>query len=333
MKGSFAAPFTEIKNKCWVYALVRTNELILGIPRKLPHPFPLEEYLPRAMERDDYARLFALEGLGRLYGCSQLFAGVEPKGILEPGVAPAYPDSIRLVLHAGLGLAFGKVTFDQLAPKPTLDEVGAAVTKIFERCRANALDGFLPASLEALGLVVGVFHRQLQEPVLKALHEQEPEALPLFWHGMGRALYFTPSSMAPGSTWKIVKKAQQIGRDDPMIRNNLISGLSAALTMVNISSPEVLARMVIGPHGADLLDEPGFIHGVASSIIMREITTPNADFVRRFCDLDPPIEYWNELVRQPSRRAIDVYAPALLQNSNRLAEICEFGDLEETIHE
>lgn len=328
-----SASLAEYRNKGEVYGLVRANELILRVPRKLPHPFPLEEYLPRALKRNPYASLFALEGLGRLYGTSYLKAEIEPKNILHTNVVPYLPESARLVLHAGIGLSFAKVLLDRIANSANEAKINETVQRIVGLCRDNSEPSCLGAALEALGLVVRCFHPQMMAQTVKNLEEHSPDVLPYFWHGAGRAIYFTPGNFLPFSTWNAIQMAKQLGKGDKMIQDNAISGVISALVMVNVRSPEVLAHLVIDAHGKQLLGEPGVAHGVATSIIMREITTPGASFIDSFLKFNPARasdefrENWEQIVGAPSQRAVDVYAPAV-KAQGQFDVICKFDDLE-----
>lgn len=327
------ASATELRNKSRVYGLVRANQFLLKIPPQGNELFPLEKYLPRALETDAYSSLWALEGLGRLYGTSYLNAGVEPVGILRKGTAPPLPESAMLVLHAGVGLSFAKVLLDRIGDSASKPEVRDTVERIIGLCRANAEEGYLLGSLEALGLVVRVFHPQLLESVVDAIDDFAPEVIGVFWHGVGRAVYFVPINFLPFSTWDTIETARRLGGGDRMIRDNTISGAVSAMVMVNVRSPEVVAHLVIDPHGGKLLDEPGFTHGVATSIIMRQITTPGAPFIRGFFEYSPTCaskkftERWDKLVRTPGRRGLEFHTPGL-KSQNKIDLICEFGDLD-----
>jgi hypothetical protein len=92
-----------------------------------------------------------------------------------------------------------------------------------------------------------------------------------------------------------------------------------------------LWELVVEPHG-ERLAERAFVNGIASALIMRHDTTPEAAFQRTFLGFRPAggsaaaRRRWDELVRRPGGRAVAVSYP-LLRAEDRLGEIFRYGRL------
>jgi len=327
------AAFTEIKNKGEVYLLVRQNKRILDIPSPSPHPFPIETYLDRAYEREDYPALWAVEGLGHLFGESQLDANETSAdtNLLGGSESEGIPLKSLLMLHAGIGLAYAQRLLGKLKSQPTDDEVLEATRQIFDLCRQNSRPAYLGAAVESLGLVTRTFESKLLPQVDRAVDELEPEWRGYFWHGVGRALYFLPLNFLPCSTWEVVEMAARESVDD-ISRHNLYAGAGWAMAMVNLRNPNVLADLVIKPHGEKLLSNLWFQNGIASALVMREDTTPDTPLIGSFLKesekwKDPELQSrWETIVIKPSRKALDTTGPELLE-SGQIGRIFEYSEL------
>jgi hypothetical protein len=324
---------TEIKNKGEVYLLVRQNKRALGIPTPSLHPFPVATYLDRAYEREDYPALWAVEGLGHLFGESQLIAEETSAetNLLGSTEAEGLAAKSMLMLHAGIGLAYAQRLLGELKPQPSDDEVLATTRRIFELCRQNSRPSHLGAAVESLGLVTRTFQSRLLSQVDRAVAELEPEWRGYFWHGVGRALYFLPLNFLPCSTWEVIEMGERESVDE-LSRHNLYAGIGWAMAMVNLRSPKVLTDLVIKPHGDKLLGNVWFQNGIASALVMREDTTPGTPLIKTFLDAnggskDSELKArWETIVINPSRKALDTTGPALLA-AGQIGRIFEYTEL------
>lgn len=328
-----SAALVEIRNKANVYFLVRSNQLLLGIPSPLPQPFPLDTYLRRAYERNAYAALWAVEGLGRLLGESHLQAGNKaPAGLLCDHVGDALPEESLLMLHAGIGLAFAQRGLTGLTVHSSSSAFREIVAWFAAICRRNSRHGYLGAALESLGLVTRTFYKTLVPNVDRAITDTEPDLRSYFWHGVGRAIYFLPVNFLPCSTWETVVMCEREGPDE-FSRLNLFAGVAWGMVMVNIQNPVILAELIVEPHGAQLLDNRGFCYGAASSLIMRQSTTPGAQLAQSFIDyylgdgsgIDERI-LWETLIRHPGHEALTRIGPSL-KAQRSLDRLFHYADL------
>ena len=327
------AALIEIRNKANVYFLVRSNQLLLGIPSPLPQPFLLDTYLRRAYERNAYAALWAVEGLGRLLGESHLEAGNNASaGLLCDDAAGTLPEESLLMLHAGIGLAFAQRGLAGLAAHSSPSVFREVIAWFAAICQRNSMRDYLGAALESLGLVTRTFYRTLVPNVDRAITDTDPDLRGYFWHGVGRAIYFLPVNFLPCSTWETVVMCEREGPDE-FSRLNLFAGVAWGMVMVNIQNPVILAELIVKPHGSQLLGNRGFRYGAASSLIMRESTTPGAQLAQSFIDYylgdgssSDERTLWDTLIRRPGHEALTRIGPSL-KAQHSLDRLFRYTDL------
>jgi hypothetical protein len=326
--GAVAA-LREVQNKAEVYVLVRQVARLLGIPEG-EFPLPLFALLARAYALGPFPALWAIEGLGHDYARSYQEAGIVPRDLLTAGRNEELPSASLLMLNAGIGLAFAEWELKGVNACTPYPEVRRTVAGIVALCRANARPGYLGAAYESLGLVTRLFHGASLPPLVdRALREVAPEVVGFFWHGVGRAIYFAPANFLPGSTWQVFEMARREAPDESA-RLNAVAGAAWAVTLVNQRQPEIVAELLIRPHGEELRRDGAFSNGLTSGTIMRTDTTPEAGFVESFLAYRPTdpqvVRLWDELVRIPGEEGLRIYYP-ILQAENRLGDLFHYGDL------
>ncbi len=327
---------TEIGNKVEVYFLVAGNNRVLGISSPPPEPFPLMELTEKSYDRGDYPALWAVEGLGHEYGNSFLQRGVDPSGLLAGDTEKELRDNglekSFTMLHAGIGLSFAEQLLEETTAETPVSTLRDIVKRIVRLCHENSQRGYVGAALESLGLVTRTWHSELVSTVDEILAELDDAAdlRGYFWHGVGRALYFLPINFLPFSDWRVF---ETVRREAPAeFLDSALAGVTWAFVMVNCKDPKVVSNLLLLQHGDELAGEPGFVNGVQSSMIMRKDTTPDAEFVTQFFQHEPSVggdevrDYWRELVREPSERAIDDYWPRL-KKQGKLGTIFKYSDL------
>lgn len=319
----------ELLDKLEVYRLVRGVGERIGVPAP-GEPFDLETLVARAYALDDFAALWAVEGLGHDFA-ERVWPdrGPHPRGLLAGERAAGLPAKSLLMLHAGIGLAFAQRLLGELPPDAPAERIRSTVADVLELCRNNSRPGLEGAAMESLGLVTRTFHGDRVGAVDGALRALDDEAARgFFWHGVGRALYFLPINFLPAgdATWRPFDMGFAEA-SDPVARRNVLAGLGWAFTLVHMRRPELMTGLLLAPHGARLEREVGFSDGVASSVVMRTDTTPGAPLVRAFLDHSPPAATagrWRALVVDPARRALDEVYPRL-RREGRLGEIFRAG--------
>jgi hypothetical protein len=234
------------------------------------------------------------------------------------------------MLHAGAGLAFAERLFDGVTAATPAGQVRAAVQRFLALCRANSRPGYAGAALESLGLYARVFRPAGVVPVVdQELAPLDAEALDYFWHGVGRALYFSPTYFLPfgRSAWEAVEPGRGEAPRE-RARRNAVAGLAWATTLVNMLRPEVMAG-VVRRLGEALGRDDALANGVSSAIVMRQDTTPDAPFILNFCRYRSggadvrTASAWDVLVRGPCERAVADIHPTL-KAQGRLGEVFRY---------
>jgi hypothetical protein len=332
----------ELQNKLQVYFLVRAVPNQLQLPSAPPYP-SLLGVVRNAYAMDPYPTLWAVEGVGHWYGDTFFARNEVPRDIPTDAQVYDLPSQSLTMLHAGIGMAFAQHWMETVNHLSPIADIRHALAQVMALCRENSRPGYEGAALESLGLITrnGQFYGethpdQMVYIVSQELEHLDPEGFEYFWHGVGRAHYFLPVHFVPGygSIWHAVGMIRQAVPNDRAWLN-AIAGLAWAVTMVNIRHPQIMANL-LRHHGAKLAAEDGFANGVASAIMMRYDTTPDAPFILPFYQFQPDptppglVQLWNSQVRLPTHVALHEYYPVLKQHRH-LGEIFRYHSFGELI--
>jgi len=96
--------------------------------------------------------------------------------------------------------------------------------------------------LESLGLVTRHFYgHSMVLAIDKRLEGKDAALRGFFWHGVGRAVYFSPENLVPslGSPWPAVAMCERLAPHD-VAKDNMVAGVAWGMTMVNLKQPVVL---------------------------------------------------------------------------------------------
>ena len=320
----------ELKNKMEVFILVKNLPNILHLPPSETGEFiPIVDLVPRAYSLSPFQALWAVEGLGNYYTDSYHAHFGDPRGLLLEANAQL-PEKSLTMLHAGMGLSFADRLLGTLNPDdPSPSATRSVLEQFVTLCRNNARDGYLGCAIESLGLVTRDFYPDLLTVVAEQFQQIAPEVVGYFWHGAGRALYFSREYFLPVLTtaWSGIEE-ETLNCPDQL---SAMAGLSWALTVVNMRQPAIMEHALSSyMQNANLAR--GFANGVASTIIMRQDTTPDEPFISEFRHHQPDprnqqmVEMWNRFVAEPAQAALGVYYP-VLKRHHRLDEIFRYQDL------
>jgi len=320
----------ELRNKVEVFVLVSNLESILGLSGN--QFLPLPELVEKAYSLPAFQALWAVEGMGQYYTNLYWQLHGPPRGLLREENAHV-PDASLLMLHAGMGLFFANYLLG--AGTPTLvtgsspTEFRAVIQEFVRLARENAREGYLGPVIESLGLVTRDFYPDMVGSVDGALRQVAPELLGYYWHGVGRALYFSRRYFLPvlSTVWTGVDNEAETAPE----RESAMAGLTWAVVLVNMRQPEIMEG-VLRTYIEDSPLQNGFANGVASSLIMRQDTTPDAPFISSFCRYQPVTqrqsESWEQLVARPCTQGLNRFYPVLKQH-HALGEVFRYQDLEE----
>lgn len=320
---ALALIFQELKNKIGVFTLVKNLASKLNLPSD--EFVPLNTLVEKAYSVSPYEALWAVEGLGHYYTDSYRKFHGEPQGLLAEGSKNVAPGSL-LMLHAGMGLAFADRLVGELTPETPAPQVRAALQQFIDLCTNNSKKGYRGAAIESLGLVTRDFYPDMLPVVSQQFREIAPDLTGYFWHGTGRALYFSRQYFLPGlCIWCDV--GQLVDTEPEQL--SALAGLSWAVSLVNQRQPAVVENQL----RLYVEESPlarAFTQGVVSTNIMRADTTPDQDFQKAFIDYQPKnpqtAASWNRRITEPVKTGLQSYYPTLRQH-DALEEVFRYQDL------
>lgn len=315
-------------------------ELVQDV-RKLCPPrdvyVPLAEVVAKGYALGTHEALWAVEGIGHEVVEARLHRGEELKGMLTSKEVGDLPDGSLTMLHAGVGLGLAEQALKSLRPDSKPEIIDAALEDFVAGCKSSSRKGYLGCALESLGLVTRHFYgHSMVLAVDRRLEKMDEATRGFFWHGVGRALYFSPENMLPGlsSPWPAVSMCDKQAPHD-LARHNMVAGLAWAMSLVNLRRPQVLEGF-LGRHGFGFADTDPFVNGLTSAMMMRNDTTPDEPHLLAFVAYEPDptdarrAELWNRVVKEPVTRALEETYPAL-RKKGRLGEIFRFRSQAELV--
>ena len=320
-----ALAYQELKNKLEVFALVKNLSSTLQLPPD--QLIPLPELVRRAYRVSPFSALWAVEGLGHYYTDLYWKLKGAPHSLLSDSDVQVPQESL-LMLHAGMGLAFASRLLDSISPDAASpNQVSTVLREFVSLCENNARLGYLGAAIESLGLVTRDFYPDLLDIIHRQFVEIAPQFIGFFWHGAGRALYFSRRYFLPllGTVWSGIDEEAH-GCPD---RQSAMAGLAWAVTLVNMRQPAIMQN-VLGSQMAPAPLADAFTNGVISSIIMRQDTTPDAQFIPAFFKYQAHdrqrATIWERRISEPTTLALNTFYPALRQH-HALDQVFRYQDL------
>jgi len=295
----------ELQNKLQAFYVFEHVDSILGAIKD--RRFSLSELVQAAALLDPYLSVWATEGLGHYYTELQDQQALLSDSLFRDSVADLPPWSI-VPLHTGMGLSLAQSILVRAG------SYQAAADLFLESCHHHSEEHYWGAAYEALGLVVYNLHPDWLLPVHSYLSQQSQDLLSYFWHGAGRAIYFSPLNFLPWSSAPWAGIAMCMNEPPTILaKRNALAGFSWAMTLVNIRHPEILA-LLLSHHGRNLPEPDAFINGVYSSAIVWCASMPRDDgYVDSLCRYKPPgshactPEAWDRFFGQPCYQALDDY--------------------------
>jgi hypothetical protein len=250
--------FLELRNKVQAFrAFEHVDEMV-----SLPLSSPIGDLVARAVGLDAPVSVWAAEGIG-------YHVTAAGSRIFEVRRSDAHdntcdlPHDALIPLHAGMGSALAATVLEDLNDRPSADILDDAVARFEDACTRGALPAYLDVSREALGFVVRSMYADLLPMMAIRIRVAHPGLRGLFWHGIGRAAYFSPSSALPlgrAREWVL----EEAGTTTSTLeRRNLVAGIAWAATLVNLPDPEALERWIAAIRTPD--DFEPFAFGVQSA--------------------------------------------------------------------
>ena len=316
----------ELDNKIEAFRLFQSADRVLHLP---VDRMPLDEVVDRALAEHNFRAIWILEGVGYIKGTS---SRADVKGLLTEGSGARLPGRAMISLHAGMGTAFGEKFLGELGARPSVTQIQEAIERFLTACRANCRPGWADATVESLGLVVRLLYPNLLPTVSAEMGKLSPGLRTLFWHGVGRSLYFQPLNFLPlaGSPRRMLYSAGQESAlpDD---RHNVLAGLIWAVTLVNLSQPVVIRSAASACAELKMKDE--FVNGFISALMAWRNMAPedvrySGVFSRPLAASDRHAALWKDWIEGPAQDALKHLYPGL-ERRNLIPSLYSYRTWEE----
>jgi hypothetical protein len=312
--SSLFCDWRELDDKFEAFRLFQyaDRELRLPVDR-----LPIDEAV-RRVPPDPFRAIWIVEGIGHLQG---LASSLAIEGFLREGPGALVPEKAMIPLHAGMGTAFGEKLFGMLGSNPSTAEVSQTIARFIEMCRVNCRPGWEDACIEPIGLVVRCLYPHLLIPASAAMEAVSPDCRKLFWHGVGRSLYFVPTNFLPipGAKERMVRGAAAEG-SRPDDRRQALAGLAWAVAMVNLPRPGAIRSLI--PICSELRIKSEFTNGLISALLAwRHMAPGDARYLRPYTQPlpahDPKKVLLDSWIGTPARQALECLYPGL-ESRNRI---------------
>jgi len=287
--------------------------------------YPLEAMVEKCYSHGDYPALWYVEGLGERYAEAYMATGRPVRDLLTMGKIVAMDQKIQTMMHAGIGITFAKHAVADLTPWSTETEYRDAIGLFLSMVKHNSMPGYEGAALESLGLVTRTWHGQLVNQISEHLLGLDPDAYEFFWHGAGRAMYFSPMYMLPGlSPWDAADNEPPT----EIARRNARAGVAWAFTIVNIRHPQIAANF-LRYRSDKIAGNDAYTDGVYSTLTMAGEMVPGHAFVTAFGHYHPDasdplaVEAWNKYIGLGLAARINGYRGKLKEHG-KLGEVFRY---------
>ncbi|MEQ1948613.1 MAG: hypothetical protein ABL995_15590 [Bryobacteraceae bacterium] len=290
--------------------------------------YPLEEMIDRCYSHGDYPALWYVEGLGERYAEAYLEKDPHVRDLLTTGQAAAADPKIQTMMHAGIGISFAKHVIAKLTPWSSDAAFKEAIDEFIKLVKLNSIPGYEGAALESLGLVTRTWYGQLVAKLSTQLRGIDPDAYEFFWHGAGRAMYFSPMYMLPGlSAWDAADNEPP----NEIACLNARAGVAWAFTIVNIRQPEIASRF-LRSKGDRIAGNDAYTNGVFSTSIMAGDMVPGHQYVSAFGRYlpdsadQPAVAAWQKHIGTGVEAKVNEYRESLRRHK-KLGEVFRYHNL------
>jgi hypothetical protein len=296
--------------------------------------YPVDDAIERLYARGDYPALWLIEGLGERYAEAYMADGRQLRGLLSTGKGASLPEKTQLMMHAGIGITFAKHALNDLTPCSTDAEINEALKVFLDLVHENSQERYIGAALESLGLVTRTWYGQMVGLIYDHLTQFDIPASEFFWHGAGRAMYFSPMYMLPGfSPWH----AASVEPPNDIAKRNARAGVAWAFTIVNVRQPEIASNFLTHRAG-EIQGNDAFTDGVYSTLIMAGEMVPGHRYVTGYLRYQPDsknpsaVSSWNQWVGADAEAKVNFYRQTLKMHG-KLGEVFRYHALGDYVNE
>lgn len=313
----------EAQNKLEAFRLFAYADRELNLPAT--HAQSLNVLVNRAMTLGNFPRIWALEGVAHHYTNSAGLSGTRNGLLVDADV----PDCTMVSMHAGMGTSFAGKLLSNSGAQPSKQDLRKTIGRFLELCHANARPGWYENAIEPLGLAVRTLHPHLLAPVSDAIAEIDINARRLFWHGVGRSLYFVPTNfVTAGNAHARALRSAVAEAPTPEDRHNAVAGLVWAITLVNIRHTTVLKNVLRASESLrmDLAVKNGI---VSAFMVWKHMVPEDTEYLPAYSSPAPgsgrDVRLWNQFVVEASARAFQDIFPALARQG-RIASLFQYRE-------
>jgi len=298
--GSNTLLAEEFQNKLEAFCLFEYIDYALSLDTA--GPLSLSQLVARAARLNSYCSVWATEGVGHYFADAYLKDHSDPSALMSRPDSLGVPGSSLVPLNAGLGLALAEWLLGVGCGR-RMDR--HSLTTFVELCLCNCSPGYEGVGFEALGLVARSLYPHLMSAIDELLARHYPDLLEYFWHGAGRAVYFSLTQLFPfrSEPWHGLEMCL---RESPhaLGKRNAVAGFAWALALVNIRHPEIVAAF-LDRRATQVPNPEALVNGLCSALLVWRSAQPGqrhvVDFVgyRRNLSDAPQSRLWARYVRQP----------------------------------
>lgn len=307
--------WTEFRNKLQCFYLFAHVDSALNLDPK--SGVSLLDLTARAARLDPYLCVFATEGAGHCYTDWCLANKSAQRRLLNDAAHTHLPSRALVPLHAGMGLSLAEAVLSAFEQN-TFPDGESLVSRFIQLCQANSQEEYVGATYEAMGLAARSLFPHLIPLLDYSLAQTDERLLAYFWHGVGRAIYFSPVNFLPWGDGTL--RGLQMCLQEPLhglARRNAVAGFAWAMTLVNIRQPEITAQF-LRHHERDITESDAFINGICSALIIWHDSAPDSpdlEALARFRLVGPEMAAWNKYVVQSCDKAFNYYQALKLKKS------------------
>lgn len=313
----------EAQNKLEAFRLFAYADRELSLPAG--HTQSLSVQVKRAMALGKFRRIWALEGVAHHYTNCAGLNGTRTRLLFDCDL----PDCTMVSMHAGMGTSLAGRLLSNAGARTVKSGLRKTIEEFIEVCRANARPGWHENAIEPLGLAVRTLHPHLLTAVSDAIAEIDINARRLFWHGVGRSLYFVPTNfVTAGNAHTRALRSAIREAPTPEDRHNAVAGLVWAVTLVNIRHTSVVRNLLHAAEGLQM--DSAVQNGIVSALMLWKHMVPeDAEYLPAY--LAPASKsgragvLWNQFVADAASRAFQDVFPALA-SQGRIASLFQYRE-------
>jgi hypothetical protein len=294
LPGKQGISLQELANKIGAWHLFSYADRLVAVSANST----LTEIIERVSQLDPFSAVWVTEGLGHFYARNALRRD-SYQGLYRTREADRISAQVMIPLHTGAGLAIAENAL-QGADASHLQQ---RLQSLWRLCVESARGAYAEMVFEALGLVAITLFPHLVVLIDQELARSARSLVAYFWHGVGRGLYFSPSTFIPVAATRAtaIDMSQRLPSTEEG-RRNALAGLAWALTLVNIRHPQIVEQC-LSDHEQQIFDLDAFSNGMTSAMRVWSVTAPEDPHLGLVRNFHSSVNVWDRVLRKDFERA------------------------------